>query len=67
MRGVHPIDKEKFYDGYEKVITGQMSMNKAKDYIGISWPTMRKYFNMVYRGEELPDTLFKKEDSGKAR
>lgn len=57
-KGVRPIDKEKFYKGLDEVLTGTKSMSKAAKEIGISLPTANKYFNMVVKGEQLPDGLF---------
>lgn len=57
-QGARPIDKEKFYKGLDEVLTGTKSMSKAAKEIGISLPTANKYFNMVVKGEQLPDGLF---------
>nr|DAO46199.1 MAG TPA: HTH-type transcriptional regulator [Bacteriophage sp.] len=60
-QGVRPIDKEKFYKGLNEVLAGTKSMSKAAKEIGISLPTANKYFNMVVKGEQLPDGLFKED------
>lgn len=62
MRGVHTIDKQKFYEAYEKYITGQLNISDSAKLVGVSKPTLRKYFGILLTNGEFPDTLFTKSD-----
>nr|DAJ67538.1 MAG TPA: helix-turn-helix, Psq domain [Caudoviricetes sp.]DAV57151.1 MAG TPA: helix-turn-helix, Psq domain [Caudoviricetes sp.] len=57
-KGVHKIDKEKFYYAYNQWAQCKMSMTKAAKYVGVSPPTISKYFWKLINGEEFPDNLF---------
>jgi|GEM_PF-443066 hypothetical protein len=60
--GVHPLNKEKFYEAINLYISGQASQVKAAKVAGCSVPTFKKYANKIYGGEELPDNLWGKND-----
>ena len=57
-KGVKTISKKKFFEAFESFCSGRMTLSKAGRYIGISVPTVSKYFNMYIKGEPFPDTLF---------
>lgn len=57
-RGVHKIDKEKFFYAYNQWAQCKMSLTKAAKYVGVSQPTISKYFWKLINGEEFPDNLF---------
>lgn len=57
-QGVKTIDKDKFFEAFYGFMNEHWSLTKASKVAGISVPTMKKYFNAVLLGEELPDTLF---------
>lgn len=59
-KGVRTIDKDKFFKALYSFYNGEISLRKAAKYVGISIPTLTKYFNMVLLEEELPDNLFEK-------
>lgn len=56
--GVHKIDKDKFFESYDRWFRGEITLTKAAEIVGISRKTLRKYFNYVIEGREFPDTLF---------
>lgn len=56
--GVHPLNKDKFYEAINLYISGQASQVKAAKVAGCSVPTFKKYANKIYGGEELPDNLW---------
>lgn len=56
--GVHKIDKDKFFEAYERWFRGEITLTKAAEIAGISRKTLRKYFAYVIEGKEFPDTLF---------
>lgn len=58
--GVHPLNKDKFYEAINLYISGQASQVKAAKVAGCSVPTFKKYANKIYGGEELPDNLWGK-------
>lgn len=58
MMGVHKVDKDKFYEAYNGWASGELSLRKATKVAGMSLPTLKKYFYMLIKGEEFPDTLF---------
>lgn len=60
--GVHPLNKEKFYEAINLYISGQASQVKAAKVAGCSVPTFLKYANKIYGGDELPDNLWGKKD-----
>lgn len=60
--GVHPLNKDKFYEAINLYISGQASQVKAAKVVGCSVPTFLKYANKIYGGEELPDNLWGKND-----
>lgn len=57
--GVHPLNKDKFYEAINLYISGQASQAEAAKIAGMSVPTFRKYANMHFLGIPFPDTLFK--------
>lgn len=57
--GVHPLNKDKFYEAINLYISGRASQVKAAKVAGCSVPTFRKYANMHFLGIPFPDTLFK--------
>lgn len=59
--GVHPLNKDKFYEAINLYISGQASQVKAAKVAGCSVPTFKKYANKIYGGEELPDNLWGEE------
>lgn len=61
--GVHPLNKDKFYEAMNLYVSGQLSQEKAAKIAGCSKPTFLKYANKIYGGEELPDNLWGKKDS----
>ena len=58
--GVHPLNKEKFYEAINLYISGQASQVKVAKVAGCSVPTFKKYANKIYGSEELPDNLWGK-------
>lgn len=60
--GVHPLNKDKFYEAINLYISGQVSQVKAAKVAGCSVPTFKKYANKIYGGEELPDNLWREND-----
>lgn len=60
--GVHPLNKDKFYEAMNLYVSGQVSQGKAAKIAGCSKPTFLKYANKIYGGEELPDNLWGKND-----
>ena len=60
--GVHPLNKDKFYEAINLYISGQVSQVKAAKIAGCSVPTFKKYANKIYGGEELPDNLWRKDN-----
>lgn len=46
--GVHPLNKDKFYEAINLYISGQVSQVKAAKVAGCSVPTFRKYANMHF-------------------
>jgi hypothetical protein len=60
-KGVHPLNKENFMEGYEQYLSGSISQGKAAKIAGCSLPTFTKYANMIFLGQELPDNLWGKE------
>ena len=53
------IDYIKFCYVYEKWLCRQItSTQKCAEIVGLSRPTLVKYFNMVLLGEPLPENLF---------
>ena len=49
--GVHPLNKDKFYEAINLYISGQASQVKAAKVAGCSVPTFKKYANKIYGGE----------------
>ena len=49
-KGVHKIDNQ--------WAECKMSLTKAAKYVGVSQPTISKYFWKLINGEEFPDNLF---------
>ena len=43
--GVHPLNKDKFYEAINLYISGQASQVKAAKVAGCSVPTFKKYAN----------------------
>lgn len=58
MMGVHKVDKDKFLEAYNGFAKGELSLNQASKVAGMSVKTLKKYFYMLLKGEEFPDTLF---------
>lgn len=46
--GVHPLNKDKFYEAMNLYVSGQLSQEKAAKIAGMSVPTFRKYANMHF-------------------
>lgn len=46
--GVHPLNKDKFYEAINLYISGQASQAEAAKIAGMSVPTFRKYANMHF-------------------
>ena len=61
-QGVKSIDKKKFYEAYDMFINQYVSLEKCAKHVGISIPTLKKYFEYEILGNEFPDTLFGKEE-----
>ena len=61
-KGVRPRDIDAFSEAYAKYTNGGCGQRKAAEISGMSLPTFLKYANMVFKGEKLPDNLFKIED-----
>lgn len=59
-QGVKKIDKQKFYEAYDMFLNCGMSLEKCAKHVGISVPTLKKYFEYEIFGKEFPDTLFEK-------
>lgn len=59
-QGVHPLNKEKFFEAINLYISGQASQRKAAKIAGCSIPTFLKYANKIYSSKELPDNLWGK-------
>ena len=59
---VKQIDKDKFYGSLEMFLSGNISLCKAAEMVGLSVPTLRKYYEIVITGKKLPENLFKDEN-----
>ena len=59
---VKQIDKDTFYGSLEMFLSGDLSLNKASKMVGLSVPTLRKYYEIVITGNKLPENLFKGEN-----
>lgn len=59
---VKQINKDKFYGSLEMFLRGDLSLNKASKMVGLSVPTLRKYYEIVITGKKLPENLFKDEN-----
>lgn len=56
---IKQIDKEKFYRSLEMFLRAETSLKNAAKMVGLSTPTLRKYYEMAIAGRPLPDNLFK--------
>lgn len=65
--GVHTIDKEKFFEAYDRWLSEKLSFKKCAEIAGVSIPTLQKYFAVVITGGEFPDTLFEKKTRRKKK
>ena len=59
---VKQINKDKFYGSLEMFLSGNISLCKAAEMVGLSVPTLRKYYEIVITGKKLPENLFKGEN-----
>ena len=58
---VKQINKDKFYGSLDMFLNGSISLCKAAEMVGLSVPTLRKYYEIVITGNKLPKNLFKGE------
>lgn len=56
---IKQIDKEKFYRSLEMFLRAETTLKNAAKMVGLSTPTLRKYYEMEIAGRPLPDNLFK--------
>lgn len=56
---IKQIDKEKFYRSLEMFLRAETTLKNAAKMVGLSTPTLRKYYEMAIAGIPLPDNLFK--------
>ena len=59
---VKQINKNQFYSSLEMFLNGNISLCKASEMVGLSVPTLRKYYEIVITGNKLPENLFKGEN-----
>lgn len=59
MKGVHAVDKDKFIEAYNKWASGEVTITKATEIAGMSYPTFHKYVGILITGGKFPDGLFK--------
>ena len=59
---VKQIDKDKFYGSIEMFLNGNISLCKVAEIVGLSVPTLRKYYEIVITGNKLPENLFNGEN-----
>ncbi len=56
-RGVRPISREKFLEAYNRFLCGA-SLKESSKTVGVSVPTLKKYFEIEFRGGVFPDGLW---------
>ena len=61
-KGVHAVDKDKFIEAYNKWASGEVTITKATEIAGMSYPTFRKYVGILITGGKFPDGLFKDQE-----
>lgn len=57
-QGVRKIDRDKFIEAFTRWCRCEISMEKAAKIVGVSKPTIKKYFTYLVEGKEFPDNLF---------
>lgn len=52
------MDLPKFKYALDMYIRGKWTQQRCAEHLGCSIPTVMKYFNMYYLGEEIPSRVF---------
>lgn len=61
-RGVRTISRAKFLEAYNRFLRGA-SLKEASKIVGISIPTLKKYFEIEFMGGKFPDNLWEKKNT----
>lgn len=58
-RGVRKINRKKFLEAYNRFLCGA-SLKESSKIVGVSVPTLKKYFEIEFSGGKFPDNLWEK-------